>query len=413
MKWRLAFSIPQVSRDKQLLLKKHIFTENLKRCKLFASIVILFEIILIMMNLSSDHGKLLINTYLILYFLLLGMSILMLIYIHWFEKKSSYTERQYRWFNIGILSFVNFFLVWGAAVTLVDQKSYGHVMAFVVNFMCVSILFHASNRTILMIYIPSILVLLIGLPVFQHSEAILLGHYVNLSVFIFFCWLASRMLYISNSTNFLNEWLLTETNENLAAKNAEIERINRELADVNIQLKKMAVLDELTKVPNRRGFQQYIQEWLTTHQSQQTLTIMMLDIDAFKLFNDHYGHLEGDKIIELVAQAIQNCMASSAGITARYGGEEFVIAVFDTANEDVYRLAEKIRATILEMGIPHEFSPVANRVTASIGYASGEVSNEDEIQELVEMADRALYKSKSKGRNRVEGISEGLASQNC
>ncbi|WP_462408571.1 GGDEF domain-containing protein [Neobacillus sp. Marseille-QA0830] len=411
MKIKFPFAIPKVSRDKQLLLEKHLFTENLKRCKLFAGIVILFEMILILMNVLANQGRWVLNIYLVLYCVLLVMSALMLHYIRRFEKGDSSSERQYRRFHFGVLSFVSFFLVWGAAVTLADQKSYGHVMAFAVNFMCVSVLFHASNRTILTVYLPSILLLLMGLPFFQESNAILMGHYINLSVFLFFCWLASRMLYISNATNFFNKLLLTETNQNLAAKNQEIEKMNWELAVANEQLKQMAVLDELTKIPNRRGFQQYIQETLTLSQTKRKLSILMLDIDAFKLFNDNYGHLEGDKSIERVAQAIQVCMKASGSMTARYGGEEFVIAVFDMASEDIDRLAEKIRSTIFEMEIPHEYSPFANRVTVSIGFATGEVQNMDETGELIEMADRALYQSKSKGRNRVEGFGGRLVLQ--
>ncbi|WP_160719604.1 GGDEF domain-containing protein [Bacillus sp. USDA818B3_A] len=412
MKFSYAFVTPQVSLEKQQMLEKHLFHENIKRCKLFARIVILFEAILILMNLSStlaaNQGKFVLNTYLVLYFVLLIMSAVMLLYMRWFERKAAYTEQQFKRFQLGLLGFVNFFLVWGAVVTLVDQEDYGHVMAFAVNFMCVSILFHASNRTILMLYILPIAVLSIGLPIFQPSTAIVMGHYINLSVFLFFCWLASRMLYISDSTNFFNKMLLTETNISLASKIEENEKINLELAKANEQLKKMTIIDELTKIPNRRGFQQYIRETLAHTNDKRKISLMMLDIDAFKLFNDNYGHLEGDKVIKSVAQTIQTCIDSSVSTTARFGGEEFVVAIYDLDDFEIYQLAEDIRLAIIQMNIPHEYSPVTNHVTISIGIASGFVSNEVEIEQLMEDADRALYQSKSKGRNCVEFFEEQL-----
>ncbi|PMC38661.1 hypothetical protein CJ195_09420 [Bacillus sp. UMB0899] len=408
MKYKFAFVSPKVSLEKKQLLEKHLFNENLQRCKLFASIVILFESILILMNLSSmfqSQGEIVINPYLMLYCLLLIMSSFMLLYIRLFEKRTSYTKAQYKRFKVGLLSFVNFFLVWGSVVTLIDQKEYGHVMAFAVNFMCVSILFHASNRTILLLYILPISVLLIGLPFFQSSDAILTGHYINLSVFLFFCWLASRMLYISQSTNFFNKLLLTETNSNLALKIEENEKINQQLAKANEQLKEMTIIDELTNIPNRRGFQQYIQESLTYSNGKRKLSIIMIDIDAFKLFNDNYGHLEGDKIIKSVAQMIQNhVIDSSFSISARFGGEEFVIAVFDRNDLEIDKLAEDIRIAIYAAEIPHEYSPVTNHVTISVGIATDYVKNENDIPQLLEHADHALYRSKSNGKNRVERL---------
>ncbi|WP_052353769.1 GGDEF domain-containing protein [Neobacillus jeddahensis] len=411
MKPKFAFVSPPASDEQKQLLEKHLFTENIQRCKLFARIVILFEAILIIMNVSStltNQGTFAFNTYFVLYLLLLVMSTFMLAYIRRFEKKTSYTERQYQRFKLGLLSLVNFFLVWGAVVTLVDQKEYGHVMAFAVNFMCVSVLFHASNRTILKLYILPLTVLLIGLPFFQPSNAILMGHYINLSVFLFFCWLASRMLYRSDATNFFTKLLLTETNQSLASKMEENKKINQELAKVNEQLKKLTIIDELTTIPNRRGFQQYIRERLNHTTDNLKLTLMMIDIDAFKLFNDHYGHLEGDHVIKSVAQSIQNCLHSSSSITARFGGEEFVIALFEWRDEEIDQLAEHIREAVFDMKIRHDYSPVTNHVTISIGHATGYVNNQIEVKLLMEQADQALYQSKANGRNRVEGFASQI-----
>jgi diguanylate cyclase (GGDEF)-like protein len=406
MKLLYPFVTPAVSIAQKQLLEQQLFNENIQRCKLFAKIVILFESILIIMNLSSAYsaGQNLFsfNIYLMMYFILLFMSIFMLLYIRWFEKRKFCTNRGYKLYQIGLLGLVVFFLVWGAVVTLVDQKEYGHVMAFAVNFMCVSILFHASNKTILLLYIMPISVLFIGLPFFQPSNTVLMGHYINLSVFLFFCWLASRMLYNSYSSNFYHKMLLIEANKDLDIKVKENERINGKLAEMNEQLKQLTLIDELTKIPNRRGYQEYLKKTLNGAKEKRKISVMMIDIDAFKRFNDSYGHLEGDKIIQAVAQEINLCIDHSVSFAARFGGEEFIIVTFDRNQAGVYELAETIRSAVAAMGIVHEYSPVSQYVTVSIGLSTGDVINEREVEQLVEHADMALYKAKSLGRNRAE-----------
>jgi diguanylate cyclase (GGDEF)-like protein len=406
MKIKSAFVAPKVSPEKLRLLEKHLFAENIQRSKLFAKIVIFFEAILILMNVSSSftQNQTLFewNIYLVLYFVLLSMAGSMLAYMQWFEMKATYTDQQYKLFRMGLLSFVSCFLVWGSVVSLVDQKDYGHVMAFAVNFMCVSVLFRASNRTILSMYLLPILVLMVGLPIFQPSSAIVMGHYINLSVFLFFCWLASRMLYKSDSNNFFNKLLLTEINQRLASQIEENEKMNVELENANVRLKEMTVTDELTGISNRRGFHEFLKDTLAKSLDKQKLSIMMIDIDAFKSFNDYYGHLEGDRVIKIVAETIQNALPASGSITARFGGEEFVIALFDTDDHVAFQLAEQIRKGIILKEITHESSPVIKQVTISIGISSGFVDRMEDVLQLVKNADGALYQAKFNGRNRVE-----------
>lgn len=411
MNFQFAFFDPPVPDEKKQLLAKHFLNENIQRCKIFASVVIVFEVFLILMNITSiykeNQGKLVLYIYLILYVTLLVFSSFMLLYIRFFEKKPYHTELQYKRFQIVLFSYVQFFLIWGSVVTLVDQKEYGNVMAFVVNFM-ISILFHASSRTLFFLYIMPISVLFIGLPMVQTSNAIVMGHYINLTVFLMFCWLTSRLFYKNNSAAYLNKLLLIETNDSLAAKIEENEKMNLQLENLNKQLRKLTIIDELTNIPNRRGFQQYIYGNLTHTNRKRILSIMMVDIDNFKLFNDHYGHLEGDRVIRTVAQKIQECMIdSSTSMAARFGGEEFVVAVFDLDGRETYEMAEEIRKAVMATQIPHEYSSAADYVTISIGLAIGYVNTESDSITLLKIADQALYKAKSKGKNRVEKMGEG------
>ncbi|TWT13205.1 diguanylate cyclase [Planomicrobium sp. CPCC 101079] len=403
-----------VCTEKEKLFNDYLLEENIRKSRLFTKIVMLFEVILICINIFSSYvanQNILVNFYLFMYVFLLGMSMCMLLYISRFEKKETPTERQILNFRRGLSGFVIFFLSWGAAVTLADQKEYGDVMAFAVNFMCVSILFHASNKKILQLYALPVAVLVIGMPFFQSSQSVLMGHYINLSVFLFFCWLASRLLYQSNKESFYNKLLLTAMNAHLAKTLEKNEEINQELEAANARLKKLTLMDELTKISNRRGLEQYIENALQTFNGSRTLSFLMLDIDAFKLFNDNYGHFEGDKVLQLVAQQINSCVDSTDCHVSRFGGEEFIVAVFDRNLQEVLEIAECIQTSLAEIGIPHEFSPIADHITVSIGIATGEVENEAQIEAVKEHADFALYEAKSQGKNRINASKEILAAE--
>ncbi|WP_366249047.1 diguanylate cyclase [Terribacillus aidingensis] len=300
--------------------------------------------------------------------------------------------------------FVFLFLAWGTMVTLLDQLHYGHVMAFVVNYMCVSTLFLANGKHYLLLALPNVIFLYVGLPIYQQSDNILSGHYTNLTVFIFFCWMASQLLYKGFAANFYNKLLLTEMNEELEAQIAQNEVMNE-------QLKKQAMLDELTGVPNRRGFQDYINTALADERERQ-LSLFLLDVDAFKSYNDHYGHLRGDEVLRLVAQSVYQTIDIPTAGWARYGGEEFVLAVFDQPSETLDELAEAIRQAVQELRIDHAFSPVADKVTVSIGIYSAAISYGIQLSYFIGQADEALYEAKRSGRDtfiKREELSGSLA----
>lgn len=286
-------------------------------------------------------------------------------------------------------------------MTLYDQREYGQALGFVVNFMIV-LLFLVSARTLILLCIVPVFLFYIGMPFVQPSETVLMGHYINITVFLTFCWCTSRILYKNNTEAYLNELLLMESKQRLETKIEENENINKQLANLNQQLSKLTVLDELTNIPNRRGFHQYLCGNVPHTDEKRLLSIMMIDVDDFKLYNDHYGHLEGDRVLQTVAQKLQECLNDiPSSIAARFGGEEFVVAVFDLDEYEVYRKAEEIRRNILKSRIPHEYSTYGY-ATISVGVASGYISDEREAKELIKLADQALYRSKSIGKNRVE-----------
>ena len=165
----------------------------------------------------------------------------------------------------------------------------------------------------------------------------------------------------------------------------------------------MSNTDVLTGVANRRRFDEALaMEYARHARSGGELSLIMLDVDHFKAFNDCYGHVEGDYCLRKIAQVIADCSARSTDLAARYGGEEFACILPDTDINSAVAIAEKIRCGILALGIPHKGSKVAGYVTASLGVMTIKCIAKGSPVAAVFQADKMLYLAKSRGRNRVE-----------
>ncbi|HWQ89955.1 MAG TPA: GGDEF domain-containing protein, partial [Desulfitobacteriaceae bacterium] len=141
------------------------------------------------------------------------------------------------------------------------------------------------------------------------------------------------------------------------------------------------------------------------------LSILMLDIDNFKLLNDNYGHNKGDSTLIAVANQISSVVRHSMDFAARWGGEEFIYIAFGIGEQEITNIAETIREKILALRIPHEFSSAGNIVTVSIGTCTIEVTDVADISKGIDLADKALYLAKTSGRNCVKSIT-GLNGSN-
>jgi diguanylate cyclase (GGDEF)-like protein len=182
-----------------------------------------------------------------------------------------------------------------------------------------------------------------------------------------------------------------------------IVRYGTKLNQAYESIRRQAVMDALTGIPNRRSFsERIVSEFNRSRRGKHPLSIIMGDIDYFKLFNDFYGHASGDACLKKIAFTIEKTLKRPGDFCARYGGEEFIIILPETTLEGARRIAEEICQNVLNSGIPHEKSPPLRVVSISLGVATmdGEVSISQE--DLLKQADQALYKAKEKGRNRVE-----------
>jgi len=174
------------------------------------------------------------------------------------------------------------------------------------------------------------------------------------------------------------------------------------------ELKRISITDGLTNLYNRRYFDETLaKEWRRAMRDQKPLSLVMLDVDHFKQFNDHYGHQAGDDCLVQVAAALQGSVCRAGDIIARYGGEEFIGIFTDTEIAGAMTVAEKIRLAVTDLNIPHQHSQVASHVTVSAGVASMLPSDDTDREALIKAADTALYKAKETGRNRVTSSDGG------
>lgn len=213
--------------------------------------------------------------------------------------------------------------------------------------------------------------------------------------------------------SYLQTKKLMEQNLKLQQLNRELERLTEEqsriiaertaaLEQANRELQRLANSDGLTQLANRRRFDEYLeQEWYSGAREQQMLSLILCDIDAFKQYNDSYGHLQGDDCLKQVARTIQDVLQRPADLAARYGGEEFAVILPNTPVCGAIAVAETIRRALESLAIPHESSPIAARVTISAGVAATIPVHSLSPLVLIHAADAALYEAKHQGRDRA------------
>lgn len=191
------------------------------------------------------------------------------------------------------------------------------------------------------------------------------------------------------------------------AHQEKLEHLNKMLLEANLKLEKLSNMDSLTSVANRRFLEKNMKkEWARALRDKSPMSLLMIDIDYFKKFNDTYGHVEGDVCLKRVVRTLKNVLKRPGDLIARYGGEEFVVLLPNTDLEGSLNVAEKMRLAVMDLKIEHEKSDTSNVVTVSIGvYTAHPDNNNIEYIDFIDKADKMLYQAKEGGRNRVKGVS--------
>ena len=175
-----------------------------------------------------------------------------------------------------------------------------------------------------------------------------------------------------------------------------------QLVQINLELQRLNNIDGLTSLTNKQCLLEIMQtEWLRGAREQTCLSVLMIDVDEFKYYNDTYGHLAGDNALKRVAGCLYESICRPGDVAARFGGEEFIVLLPNTTASGAAAIGEKLRSAIADMKLPHRSSHTADHLTVSIGVASTTPIPGSEFLPLIEAADRALYEAKQAGRNRV------------
>lgn len=181
-------------------------------------------------------------------------------------------------------------------------------------------------------------------------------------------------------------------------KNAQME-----LEKINKKLIRLSEIDGLTGIPNRRRFDEFFSlEWSKSEAYSTYLSLLIIDIDYFKEYNDHYGHLAGDEVIRNIATLLQNSLKRYTDFVARYGGDEFIVVLPSTNAEGALCVAKRMKKAIENLRIEHKYSSIEKYITITIGVSSIIPKNNIDKEALIHTSDDALYQAKGKGRNRIE-----------
>ncbi|MFC1747934.1 diguanylate cyclase domain-containing protein [Pseudomonadota bacterium] len=202
----------------------------------------------------------------------------------------------------------------------------------------------------------------------------------------------------SNGVTFPIELSFSWTYNSIVAVTRDITAYKQ----MEVKLRGLSDSDPLTNIANRRQLNRVLKSELRRSQRHQHfLSVMIIDVDFFKAYNDCYGHLAGDACLKQVAQLLKTISARTTDLVARYGGEEFVVVLPETRLENGKRVGEKIRSGIQGLQIEHSQSEIADTLTVSIGIVTAIPSADTTVEQLLSRADQALYSAKSQGRNRV------------
>lgn len=375
-----------VSSNKQFF--NYLTENNITRVKYAAKIAIIIELILLGRNIY--YYGISFHYYVRLYLAMLFISIFILIILRSVQR-IQLEDKKYRIAHRMMFAYYLFTLLWGVTVTLIDQLSYGHVTVYLTNLVLAATLFIGNKRTFFALHIIPVIVLLTGFILIVQTK-VLIGHILNISFFWTFIIIGAQSMYKQTEKNYKQRLLLNEQNEELIAMNQTLEfYANR---------------DPLTRLANRYYLERHMNKVLT---EKWQIAIFIFDIDSFKMYNDFYGHPQGDKVLQAVGETLTHFVEEKGLFACRYGGEEFLVVGLNMSEQDAAMIAEEIRLAIEALQIPHERSAAAPYVTISLGYVVQEVESLEQFEKYIDLADQALYTAKKAGRNQTAFLSKLLS----
>ncbi|WP_313891342.1 diguanylate cyclase [Psychrobacillus sp.] len=308
-------------------------------------------------------------------------------------KVSSFSKEQLIKWERAISVYILVTMLWGTVMTLMNQTIFYHLIIFTFCCLFCAFLFFTDKKQIIFPTLLTTTILIIGLPFVQQDEKVLYIQLFHIGMIISTTFILSHIINKMYYKSYMTTLHLMQENEQNA-------KLRDHLLILNEQLDKEVYYDELTQLYNRRGYKKDLAQLFDQANGQPLqLTLMMIDVDFFKQYNDCYGHKIGDKALQTIAQTLATNAHKSGCIVARWGGEEF-IAVCETENAtSVQDLCRYIQTEIEKLAIPHKNSTISNFLTISIGTSTKTCTSTDDIDSMILNADAALYQVKNSNRN--------------
>jgi diguanylate cyclase (GGDEF)-like protein len=393
LKERLVISVPDSIRDE---LIHEIDRTNLIRSRIISLSLIIVEIAVMPFFLISKRGvfwadrdPLYIGVY-----TFLAVSMAVYFAASFFLEK--HRQKAHRTILLYTCLLSATILAWCAAISLLDQLSSNQMIMYTAALFTVSVFPLLPHPVFFAVFFPVHILFLMLLPFFRSTPDLLFGTIVNTSVCAAVAAIISWALYRSKCRDIVNKYVIQE-------KNKELFEINEKLLSANKKLEGFSFTDSLTGLLNRRRLDERLSaEWERCKRSSMPLSLLILDVDCFKRINDIYGHQTGDLCLMLISDILNSSVKDHSDITARWGGEEFITALPFTDADKAFELAEHIRKQVEGMNDRNDGFGVKDKITVSIGVSAAVPSDRLTVKEMIEAADKALYKAKSKKGNRTE-----------
>lgn len=395
-----------VSKENQSEFTAEINRINVSRARITAGFLAVLELFQFLALLILKENYFLKTPNIYYGFLFLLFFIIMSGYFIIFSKLSNNILKYRKIILVSGIAFIGIILLRYAGVSLLDQDSSGQIITYTMAMMAIAVTPIYRPTLLLVLYLIIHTIFLILLPHYQKNSEVLFWNCVNSTVFVIVSWFISYMRYKKHMTDFNNKKIIQKNKE-------ELERVNRELEQANSRLKELSYKDGLTGVYNRFAFDKMIRtEWDRCRRYFIPLSLLMIDIDLFKAFNDEYGHQGGDQCLRQIAGILSACAKRSSDTVARYGGEEFAIILPHMEKERALPFAEKVRKMVEELAIPHGHTANSEFVTISVGVNTIVPSRNTSLHDFIRATDLALYRAKE-SRNRIcSWTGEGMLSSN-
>lgn len=387
-----------IAREHQVTYDHERIKIELFRAKFIAALMVFFEVIIITLSLLKYKENIFNAPQVYYFFLYILLLVSMLTFFLIFKK----IERR-KWYHrraISILStfYLSYILLWNVAITFLDQRSYHEITAYTIAMISTAFLATSEVWVTYISYAIAHSVFLIFLPSFQDSAQVIYGDYVNSTILLIVSFVA---------VYFINNYRIADFNNRMT-----IQDKNDELRLLYKKLEKRAHEDSLTGLYNKSRFEElYTETWEMAVKAHHFVTVIMIDVDFFKSYNDNYGHLAGDECLKQVATVlsklnVDNTDTAPKSIAARVGGEEFAVVCSGLTEQEGFLKAEELRQQVEQLDIPHIGTTVANHLTISLGVYSSIPSVIKSKDEFIHNADVALYSAKRSIKNTVQVFHE-------